>query len=323
VVFLTIVALASAACDRPAPAPSTGASATKPAPKQSTNGSMVVDDFGDPSSGWDTPPIAVYRSGNLVLGDFEPGSTFIPAPIAFHGSRIVKTTASIDGPGPSAIGVFCQADLDRYFSGYIGSVDTAARTVKVSRVRPPQSLRPCGRPDRRQHLARRATRSCPSVLGRERDCQNLPDHRRHDGRRSIRFIIARRSGRWCVLLSRGAWNSRRLRRLRDGSASRELTTPSATPLIHFPLGKLAYLERVTVMPVIQAVPMIMRMMPSLRRGSGARSTTPHQKARVPGASHHKGILSLAAGHRIAINERAPRPLRIKPVLLIFQGLTFE
>jgi hypothetical protein len=133
-VFLTIVALASAACDGPAPAPSTGASATKPAPKQSINGSMVVDDFGDPSSGWDTPPIAVYRSGNLVLGDFEPGSTFIPAPIAFHGSRIVKATASIDGPGPSAIGVFCQADLDRYFSGYIGSVDTAARTVKVSRV---------------------------------------------------------------------------------------------------------------------------------------------------------------------------------------------
>lgn len=95
---------------------------------------MVVDDFGDPSSGWDTPPIAEYRSGKLVLGDVEPGSTFISAPIAFHGSRIVKATASIDGPGHSAIGVFCQADLDRFISGYIGSVDTAARTAKLTRV---------------------------------------------------------------------------------------------------------------------------------------------------------------------------------------------
>lgn len=135
-VILTIVALASAACDGPARAPSTGASATKPAPKPSTSGSIVVDDFTDPSSGWAIPTIAEYHSGNLVLGgDIEPSSTFIPAPIAFRGSRIVKATASIDGPGESAIGVFCQADLeDIPFTGYIGSVDTAARTVKITRV---------------------------------------------------------------------------------------------------------------------------------------------------------------------------------------------
>ncbi len=95
---------------------------------------MVVDDFGDPSSGWAIPTISEYRSGNLVVGHGEPGSTFIPAPIAFRGSRIIKATASIDGPGESAIGVFCQADLDRLFTGYIGSVDTAARTVKITRV---------------------------------------------------------------------------------------------------------------------------------------------------------------------------------------------
>jgi hypothetical protein len=94
---------------------------------------MVVDDFDDPASGWDTPLLAEYRSGTLVLGDVEPGATFIQAPIAFHGSRIVKATASIEGPGHSAIGVFCQADLDR-FTGYIGSVDTAARTAKLTRV---------------------------------------------------------------------------------------------------------------------------------------------------------------------------------------------
>jgi hypothetical protein len=81
VVILTIVALASAACDGPARAPSTGASATKPAPKPSTSGSIVVDDFTDPSSGWAIPTIAEYRSGNLVLGgDIEPSSTFIRRP---------------------------------------------------------------------------------------------------------------------------------------------------------------------------------------------------------------------------------------------------
>jgi hypothetical protein len=95
---------------------------------------MVVDDFTDPSSGWAIPTISEYRSGNLVVGHSEPGSTFIPAPIAFRGSRIVKATASIDGPGESAIGVFCQADLDRLFTGYIGSIDTAARTVRITRV---------------------------------------------------------------------------------------------------------------------------------------------------------------------------------------------
>src|SRR5215207_2108329 len=42
VVILTIVAFASAACDGPARAPSMGASATKPAPKASTSGSIVV-----------------------------------------------------------------------------------------------------------------------------------------------------------------------------------------------------------------------------------------------------------------------------------------
>ena len=136
VVLLTIVALASAACDGSARAPSTSASATRSAPKPSTSASTVVDDFTDPSSGWAIPfGIAEYRSGNLVLGgDIEPSSTFIPAPIGFPGSRVVKAAASIDGPGESAIGVFCQADLDRPFTGYIGSVDTAARTVKITRV---------------------------------------------------------------------------------------------------------------------------------------------------------------------------------------------
>ena len=133
-VILTIVAFASAACDGPARTPSTGGSASKPAPKPSTSGSTVVDDFTDPSSGWAIPTIAEYRSGNLVVGHGEPGSTFIPAPIASRGSRIVKATASIDGPGESAIGVFCQAGLDIPFTGYIGSVDTAARTVKITRV---------------------------------------------------------------------------------------------------------------------------------------------------------------------------------------------
>jgi hypothetical protein len=133
-VILTIVALASAACDGPARGPSTGASATKPAPKPSTSGSIVVDDFTDPSSGWAIPTIAEYRSGSLVVGHVEPGSTFIPAPIGFRGSRIVKATASIDGPGETAIGIFCQADLDIPFTGYLGSVDIAARTVKISRV---------------------------------------------------------------------------------------------------------------------------------------------------------------------------------------------
>jgi hypothetical protein len=38
----------------------------------------------------------------------------------------------------------------------------------------------------------------------------------------------------------------------------------------------------------------------------------------------KGMLSLAASHRNAINKRAaPRPIRRKPVLLIIHGLTFE
>jgi hypothetical protein len=134
-VILTIVALALAACDGPARAPSAGASATKPAPKPSTSGSIVVDDFTDPSSGWAIPTIAEYRSGNLVVGHVEPSSTFIPAPINFRGSRIVKATASIDGSGESAIGVFCQADLeDIPFTGYIGSVDTAAQTVTITRV---------------------------------------------------------------------------------------------------------------------------------------------------------------------------------------------
>jgi hypothetical protein len=133
-VILTIVALASTACDGPAPRPSTGASATKPAPKPSSGRSIVVDDFNDPSSGWAIPTIAEYRSGGLLVGHVEPGATFIPAPIGFRGSRIVKATASIDGPGESAIGVFCQADLDIPFTGYLGSVDTASRTLKISRV---------------------------------------------------------------------------------------------------------------------------------------------------------------------------------------------
>ena len=41
---------------------------------------------------------------------------------------------SIDGPGESAIGVFCQVDLDIPFTGYLGSVDTASHTLKISRV---------------------------------------------------------------------------------------------------------------------------------------------------------------------------------------------
>ena len=94
---------------------------------------MIVDDFTDPSSGWAIPTISEYRSGNLLV-DGEPGSAFIPAPIGFRGSRVVEATASLDGPGHSAIGVFCQADLDRLFTGYIGSVDTAAWTVKITRV---------------------------------------------------------------------------------------------------------------------------------------------------------------------------------------------
>jgi hypothetical protein len=77
---------------------------------------MVVDDFTDPSSGWAIPTFSEYRSGNLLV-DGEPGSAFIPALIGFRGSRIVKATASIDGPGHSAIGVFCQADLNRLLTG--------------------------------------------------------------------------------------------------------------------------------------------------------------------------------------------------------------
>lgn len=129
---LSIVALSSGACD--GPSATTSASATKSAPKPSTSGSIVVDDFTDPSSGWAIPTIAEYRGGNLVVGHVDPGSTFIPAPIGFRGSRIVKATASINGAGPSALGVFCIADLDIPVTGYIGSVDTATRTVKISRV---------------------------------------------------------------------------------------------------------------------------------------------------------------------------------------------
>jgi hypothetical protein len=55
-------------------------------------------------------------------------------PSAFADRGSSKATASIDGLGESAIGVFCQADLHRLFTGYVGSVDTAARTVKISRV---------------------------------------------------------------------------------------------------------------------------------------------------------------------------------------------
>jgi hypothetical protein len=95
---------------------------------------MIVDDFDYPSSGWAIPTIARYRSGSLVVGNVEPGSTFIPAPVAFSGSRVVRATASVDGPGASAIGVFCQANLARLFSGYIGDVDTATREVRVMRV---------------------------------------------------------------------------------------------------------------------------------------------------------------------------------------------
>jgi len=83
-------------------------------------------------------------------------------------------------------------------------------------------------------------------------------------------------------------------------------------------------ETATVKPTIQTVPMIMRMMPTLRRGSGATSTTPHQNASVPGASPHRGMFELAANHRKAINKRTtPSPIRRKPVLLNRQGLAFE
>src|SRR6266508_699968 len=83
-------------------------------------------------------------------------------------------------------------------------------------------------------------------------------------------------------------------------------------------------ETATVKPTIQTVPMIMRMMPTLRRDSGAASTTPHQNACVAGASPQRGMFDLAATHRKAINKRTtPRPIRKKPVLLIRQGLTFE
>lgn len=51
----------------------------------------------------------------------------------FRGSRIVRATASIEGPGASLIGIFCQADGDMS-SGYLALVDPASHGARLARL---------------------------------------------------------------------------------------------------------------------------------------------------------------------------------------------
>lgn len=125
------VVLFSAACvgRSGSPPPRMPSTASSPEP----SGSIIADDFSDPTSGWDSEPIAEYRDGKLIVGHVDPGATFIWAPAGFRGSRIVRATASIEGPGASLIGIFCQADGDMS-SGYLALVDPASHGARLARL---------------------------------------------------------------------------------------------------------------------------------------------------------------------------------------------
>lgn len=141
VALLLCVAIAVGACEDSVGPPSTPSvtansspSSVNPSPDEAAP--SVIDDFSDPSTGWDRVEGVDYRDGQLIVeGTPQVAGLLVPSPQVLSGDVILSTRARVAGSGTAHIGLFCRTAAD-LSSLYVGFFDPNAQKATIGRITP-------------------------------------------------------------------------------------------------------------------------------------------------------------------------------------------